>query len=176
MLRREIPGADARAQRALQLADKATGRLVALVDGSWHTGNTLATLFLAPRRRVDIGCVLLALTDDQVNHHGLKIQSYVTAACPVSAPEGVLDLAIDSLFQHLRDQLPIHATLFASAACNGEEVLLEIQASAVAAPDWEAGRLVPRDTARTISLLGGRLEAPVLGGDVRSIRIFLPRG
>jgi len=174
-LRRAVPREDARASRAIQLADIAAERLVRMVDGAWHTGNGLAALFLAPRQRVDLGRILLDMPGDRMGPCGLDLQCHATAECFVSAPEGVLDLAVDSLFQTLRRVLPAGVVLFCSAFVEGATVCLEISAPSTAALEWEIDLLVSQDTARTVSLLGGRLEAFTKGDDIRSLRLVLPR-
>ena len=174
-LRRAVPREDPRASRAIQLADIAAERLVRTVDGAWHTGDGLAALFLTPRQRVDLGRILLDVPGNRLGPCGLNLQCHATSDCFVSAPEGVLDHAVDSLFQTLRLVLPAGAALFCSAFVEGATVCLEISASSTAALEWEIDLLVSKDTARTISLLGGSLEAFATGNDVRSIRLVLPR-
>jgi signal transduction histidine kinase len=174
-LRRAVPREDPRASRAIQLADIAAERLVRTVDGAWHTGDRLAALFLTPRQRVDLGRILLDVPGNRLGPCGLNLQCHATSDCFVSAPEGVLDHAVDSLFQTLRLVLPAGTVLFCSAFVEGATVCLEISVSATAAPEWEIDLLVPKDAARTVSLLGGRVEAFTKGDDIRSLRLVLPR-
>lgn len=174
-LRRTVPRDDARASRAIQRANIAAQRLVTMMDEAWHTGNALATLFVAPRQRVALGRILVDVSGDRMRSFRLKLLCPPTTECPVAAPEGVLELAIDRLFQTLRDILPAGAVLSCSASDSSDKVCLEICTSAAGALEWEIDRLVPPDTALTVALLGGSLEAITTASDVRTLRIVLPR-
>jgi hypothetical protein len=74
----------------------------------------------------DLGRILLDVSGNRLGPCSLKFQCRVAAECFVSAPEGVLDLAVDSLFQNLRLVLSAGVVLFCSTFVEGTTVCLQI--------------------------------------------------
>jgi signal transduction histidine kinase len=176
-IRRTIPREDARALRAVQLVELATERLVTTVDGSWLSVRALSSFFLAPWKRVDLGRILLNVAGRSFGEAGSpsnRIRFCVDAECPVSAPDDVLEFAVEGLLRTLCDVLPADLALTVAVFCEGEEVCLEVRGPGDAL-EKAVAPLVPPDTTRTISLLGGRVKAGAFGQDGRSIRLVLPR-
>lgn len=102
-LRRLIPEADVKGQRALQLIERSVDRLDSLVGAARHMDELLASLIDAPKERVNLSDLLKRMLEgyrERMAEHGLNMRIDLASGLFVRGSEENLEVVFENLIEN----------------------------------------------------------------------------
>ncbi len=158
-LKQSLSPQDERARRALDLVERATERLDALVGAARHMDEAIADLISPPRERVELSRLLTGMIAGYIESAALgnvALSAAVEPGIAVAASDDLMEVTVENLLDNAVSFSPPHADVMVTLSReNGEAVL----AIADRGPGVETGNM-ERIFDRYFSDRGPRHPAP----------------